>query len=179
MDIETIWLAYRANLQKFLLSKVANVADVDDLLQEILIKSHQHLAELNDQQRIQAWLFQIAQRTVIDFYRRKGGAAESLSEEFAQADVEDDIYRELQHCLTPLLANVDQESAQLLMAIDLEGLSQKQYAAQLDISYSTLKSRVQKSRQQLAKVFSDCCHYSVDSKGHLIDYAPKSKNCRC
>ena len=39
MKIEDIWLEYRAALKSFLHSKISNEADVDDLLQDILIKT--------------------------------------------------------------------------------------------------------------------------------------------
>ena len=43
MKIEEIWLAYRAALKRFIHAKVSNEADVDDLLQEILIKTHNNI----------------------------------------------------------------------------------------------------------------------------------------
>ena len=46
MNIEQVWASYKASLKAFLHSCVANPDDVDDLLQEILIKVHQHLPEL-------------------------------------------------------------------------------------------------------------------------------------
>jgi len=68
MNIEKIWLEYKTALQRFLHSKVSNEADVDDLLQEILIKTYSNLSTVKDQTSIKAWLFQIANHTIIDFY---------------------------------------------------------------------------------------------------------------
>ena len=38
MNIEEVWLEYQHALTRFLKKKVANSADVEDLMQEILLK---------------------------------------------------------------------------------------------------------------------------------------------
>ena len=58
MDIDTIWREYRQGLQRFLQSRIANPADAEDVLQDILIKSHQHLHTLSSQNSIKPWLLQ-------------------------------------------------------------------------------------------------------------------------
>ena len=40
--------------------------DVDDLLQEISIKTLAGFETIEDQTKVQSWLFQIANRTIID-----------------------------------------------------------------------------------------------------------------
>ena len=57
MNIEKIWLQYRARLKAFLQSKVSNPDDVDDLLQEISIKTFAGLNQLRDHSKVQSWLF--------------------------------------------------------------------------------------------------------------------------
>ena len=67
MNIEEIWQEYRAAIKRFLHSKVSNEADVEDLLQEILIKTYSNLHTVKEQASIKAWLFQIANHVIIDF----------------------------------------------------------------------------------------------------------------
>ncbi|MCJ8272648.1 MAG: RNA polymerase sigma factor SigZ, partial [Psychrosphaera sp.] len=74
MNLETLWLAYQSNLKAFLHKNVSNPNDVEDLLQEILIKTHQNLGQLKDSKKVKSWLFQIANHTIIDFYRKRGNA---------------------------------------------------------------------------------------------------------
>ncbi|WP_435277162.1 sigma factor-like helix-turn-helix DNA-binding protein [Psychrobium sp. nBUS_13] len=66
---------------------------------------------------------------------------------------------------------------QLLRAIELEGVTQKDFAEQHDIKYSTLKSRVKKARASLMAQFDNCCSFSVDSRGSVIDFSRKGKSC--
>ncbi|NET04064.1 MAG: glyoxalase/bleomycin resistance/extradiol dioxygenase family protein [Merismopedia sp. SIO2A8] len=44
MEFKQLWQEYSNQLRQFLLSRVNNQIDVDDLLQEILIKTYQNLA---------------------------------------------------------------------------------------------------------------------------------------
>jgi RNA polymerase sigma-70 factor (ECF subfamily) len=66
-----------------------------------------------------------------------------------------------------------EDEADLIRKIDLEGCSQKQQAEQLGVSYSTFKSRMQKSRTDLKVLFDRCCDFELDKQGNLIDYHRK------
>ena len=70
MSIEQIWVEYKNSLHAFLLSKVSNPADAEELLQDILLKTHLQIHQLKDQASIKPWLFQIANHAIIDFYRK-------------------------------------------------------------------------------------------------------------
>ncbi|NRA53433.1 MAG: RNA polymerase sigma factor SigZ [Gammaproteobacteria bacterium] len=176
MNIEKIWLEYKTALQRFLHSKVSNQADVDDLLQEILIKTYSNLSTVKDQTSIKSWLFQIANHTIIDFYRQKARDTALRVEDTWYTEQDNEVTNELTDCILPFIQALPAEHATLLHAIDIEKKSQKEYAQHLGISYSTLKSRVQKSRVLLKGIFDDCCHFNIDAKGNVFDYERKNKS---
>ena len=158
MDVDEVWKQYRNRLKAFLHSRVSNPADVDDLLQDISIKTLTGFASIEDQTKVQSWLFQTANRTIIDFYRKDRNSRDISSEDLWYSKDDPVVINELERCVEPFLAALPDDTRELLTAIDLEGKSQKQYAAATGISYSTLKSRVQKGRAALRSVFEDCCH---------------------
>jgi RNA polymerase sigma-70 factor (ECF subfamily) len=176
MNVEQIWLEYRAALKLFLHAKVSNEADVEDLLQDILIKTYNNLEAVKKQKSVKLWLFQIANNTIIDYYRKKGRAQTTTIEALFPQD--DDLASsiDLSHCISPFINSLPEQHASLLTAIDLNNKPQKQYAEELGISYSTLKSRVQKSRSLLKQVFNDCCHFKIDKIGNVYDYNVKNKS---
>lgn len=176
MKIEEIWLAYRAALKRFIHAKVSNEADVDDLLQEILIKTHNNIHTLKEQKSVKAWLFQIANRSIIDYYRKQDRSKEYQEVKLNSHDDSESSNRDLTHCIIPFINALPSENARLLTAIDINNQSQKQYAEQLGISYSTLKSRVQKSRILLREIFDGCCHFKLDKNGKVYDYEIKTSN---
>lgn len=182
MKLESIWAQYRAGLKAFLHTKIGNAADVDDLLQDILIKTHQNLAQVRSQDSVKSWLYQIANHSIIDFYRRNKTFSElhqeeSLSEAMWLEEQERDIKREISGCVQPFIQALSEQDSELLTAIDIHGESQREYAENLGISYSTLKSKVQKARRELRSVFDDCCQMQLDTKGNLMGYDSKKPSC--
>ena len=170
LNISYIWAEYGVAIKAFLHSKVANHADVDDLLQEIMLKTHKNLDSLHEESSVKAWLFQIANRSIIDFYR-KGGPSKSFDFEVVwEEDESGRVRQELATCIVPFIKALEPDEAKMLMAIDIHGQSQKEYAHEHGVAYSTLKSRVQKARERLREVFESCCEFSLDVNGQIIDY---------
>ncbi len=175
--LEKIWSEYQTGLRSFLRSKIANEADAEDVLQEILIKTYQNLDKLQNPDSIKSWLFQIANRSVIDFYRANGRNAGLEGESLWYESSEEDAKQQLANCMQPLMRSLSKTSATLLQSVDIDGKSQKQVAAEMGISYSTLKSRVQKSRSELRAVYQQCCQFSFDAQGNVLDYEAKQSKC--
>jgi len=180
INIESIWSEYRSQLKRFLLKRVSNETEVEDLLQEILIKTYHSLSHLKSDEKIKPWLYQIARNTTIDFYRQQAKNI-NLNEGELWYDEQDEEgkspLKELQQCILPFIQALPTESAALLRAIELDGQSQKDYANANSIPYSTLKSRLQKSRRELQAIFEKCCEFSLDKKGNIIEYQQKGNNC--
>ncbi|WP_028865943.1 RNA polymerase sigma factor SigZ [Psychromonas aquimarina] len=177
MNVETIWPEYQAGLKAFLYKNVSNPDDVEDLLQEILIKTYQNLNTVKENTKVKSWLFQIAGNTLIDFYRSRAKGADITQEILWYAQPDKNVFQQLSLCILPFINALPEEEAKLLTAVEIDGLSQKAYAEKIGVKYSTLKSRVQKSRQMLYGLFSDCCELSIDHKGNLMDFQAKRKNC--
>lgn len=179
MNIEVIWAEYQQSLKGFLSNKVANSSDAEDLLQDILIKTYQNFHNVKDISKIKSWIFQIANHVIIDFYRKRAATSKIEDHQLWYEESEESIFNELAECAIPFINGLPDNEAELLTAIEIEGVSQKDYAALHGIKYSTLKSRVKKSRQSLLNLFGQCCELSINSKGNLVEYTPKSKDSSC
>lgn len=178
MKLESIWAEYQSSLKAFLRSKVSNPEDAEDLLQEILIKTHKSLQTITDKSKIKSWIFQIANHTIIDFYRQNKNQNELTADDLWY-DEQDEalVVKGLSRCLLPFIKQLPKEEADLLIAVEIEEVSQKEYAENNGLNYSTLKSRVKKSRQKLHNLFNNCCDFSIDAQGNLIEYKSKSGKC--
>lgn len=177
MNIETVWSEYQSGLKGFLFKHLSSPDDVDDVLQEVLIKTFTHLKTVKDTKKIKPWLFQVANRSITDFYRKRGKGADLKAEELWYEQEDNEIFSELSQCLLPFINALSNEQRDLLTEVEINGVSQKEYAQKNNIKYSTLKSQVQKSRQNLYALYSDCCDLSLDHQGNLIDFQKKAKNC--
>lgn len=178
MNAEAIWQEYQTSLKAFLHKNVANPDDVDDLLQDILLKSYQNLHRVNDTKKVKSWLFQIANNTIIDFYRKRSNNRKLESEVVWHSPDTESILQQLSVCAVPFINALPKFEAELLTAIEINGVPQKEYAQQHGINYSTLKSRVQKSRKLLFNLYNDCCDLSLDAQGNVVDFQKKSINCK-
>ncbi|WP_085300062.1 RNA polymerase sigma factor SigZ [Cognaticolwellia mytili] len=178
MNVESVWREYQASLKRFLHKNVANPDDVDDLLQDILLKSYQNLNHVNDIKKVKSWLFQIANNTIIDFYRKRSKHHQLENEVLWYSEQDESILQQLASCAVPFINALPKFESELLTAIEINGVSQKEYAQQHGIKYSTLKSRVQKSRKLLFGLYNNCCELSLDEHGNLIDFQEKSTYCK-
>ncbi len=174
LNLEQVWAEYQQTLKAFLHSKVSNTADVEDLLQEILIKTFQNLHKVQDASSVKSWLFQLANNTIIDFYRKHARQQRDSKIDaddlwFADLDHNEEFKQRLSLCIEPFIQALPEQSASLLLAVDIKGQSQKALAEEQNVSYSTIKSRVQKSRGDLKNLFEQCCNLSLDKQGNVID----------
>ncbi|WP_373944438.1 RNA polymerase sigma factor SigZ [Vibrio chagasii] len=174
LNLEQVWAEYQQTLKAFLHSKVSNTADVEDLLQEILIKTFQNLHKVQDASSVKSWLFQLANNTIIDFYRKNARQQRDSKIDaddlwFADLDHNEEFKQKLSLCIEPFIQALPEQSASLLLAVDIKGQSQKALAEEQNVSYSTIKSRVQKSRGDLKNLFEQCCNLSLDKQGNVID----------
>ena len=87
--------------------------------------------------------------------------------------------RELARCLQPMMSRLHPTARDAITRVDLEGQTHREAAAQLGISVSGMKSRVQRARRELKEQLTSCCQIQTDRTGALADYAPRARTCDC
>jgi RNA polymerase sigma-70 factor, ECF subfamily len=65
------------------------------------------------------------------------------------------------------------------MLTELEGITQAAAAAQLGLSTSGMKSRVQRARAQLRELLVECCEIELDRRNRVTRLEPRSEPCDC
>lgn len=180
MNANDVIAEYQSSLRAILLSRMRDPSDVDDVLQDALTKTFQNLHTLQSEEKIKPWLFQIAQNAMMDHHRRRGREASIKADDLWYSEPVEAREHAFEGCVAPFLDALPSEAADLLRAVELQGISQNEYAEKAGISYSTLKSRVQASRRQLRQLFDQCCDIAFASDGSIMDYSRKSTGCdRC
>lgn len=186
MEIEEVWKQFGHRLRQFVEVRVSNSHIAEELTQELLIKSYQNISSLQAHERIEAWLFRIAQNVVNDYYRKKATNKEDLLPEIESIvdSVEEDppaghVREELSNCIRPFIDQLPPKYRNTIISVDLEGNSQKALADKLGVSHSTIKSQTQRGRTQLNKLFKQCCDFEIDVRGNVIDYKLKSERYKC
>lgn len=176
-----VWQAYRTNLYHFVRRRIAEPADAEDIVQEVLVKAYSALATLKDDAKLRPWLYQIARNTIIDYYRQPK-ALVALSDELPAPTtlLDESSEAEFAQCLTPLIAQLPPAYRQAITLAELEGLTQQEVAVAQGLSLSGAKSRVQRGRKLLKAILLQCCQVEVDRQGGIIDWRPpQGEECHC
>src|SRR5580765_1959059 len=147
----------RSRLRNFIRKRVANDADVEDLLQEVFYELVEANRLLMPIEHVTGWLFRVARNRITDLFRKK------KPELFSDAAIEDEEGEALQ--IDDLLPSPDagpealyfrnllldelelaldelpDEQREVFVAHELEGRSFKELAAETGASVNTLLSR--------------------------------------
>ncbi|WP_044212843.1 sigma-70 family RNA polymerase sigma factor [Flammeovirga sp. OC4] len=179
MNTKDIWNNFHQELEGFITSKVNEKDEVQDILQDVFIKIHEKKALLKDEQQLESWIYQITRNSIIDFYRKRKNNQTfdvdqvDLPQEFNGSDSN---LQACEACVKPFILQLPEKYQDVLMKVTYHRVSQKEYAHQHQLSYSAVKSRVQRGREQLKQSFETCCTQVDDGFGN-ITFNCKSGNC--
>jgi len=137
----------------YFLTKQRQLAD--DVTQDTFLKAYRHIADFRGQGSVQGWLFRIARNTasnyrrmaflrkvtLLDVIERQGGSR-SAEEEFMDAHVSNDIWRQVLQLSAPY--------REVLILDAKYDLSLQEIAELLGVSVGTVKSRLHRARAKLA-----------------------------
>ena len=101
-------------------------------------------------------------------------AAEDEVPAVAEDADENAAERELALYVTTFIAMLATPYRDALTLTELEGLTQKEAAAMLGLSWSGMKSRVQRGREQLREALEACCHIALDGRGRVVSCEPRA-----
>ena len=154
--------------------RVASAVEVDDIVQEILVRIHGGLASLRDGERFGGWVYRIAEHAIADSTR--GARAPITPDVELAAGVEEaaDLQLDLGECVALFVARLQSPYREAIILTELQGLTQKEAAEMLGVSVSGMKSRVQRGREKIREMFEQCCQISVDCRGRVVECESRS-----
>ena len=180
--MEDLWRTFSSRLRAFIISRVGNPADADDILQDVFVKIARTSSTLRDADRLTTWMFRIAHNAIIDHYRAAPRRRElpvddvpPVSVSSPQEDAIDDpagVRAQLASCVRPLLDQLPEPYREALELVELDGMAQIQAAEALGLSVSGMKSRVQRGRAKALEQLNDWCSVSTDARGGPVDCVP-------
>lgn len=188
LDLATIWADVGTSVAQFVRRRVRDPHQADDIVADVMVRIHQHLDTLDDRDRVTAWVFRIARNAITDHYRRTGrrretptAVLESPGSDGADAWLSEssDVLAEVAACVRPLVAALPDDYRRALELTDLDGRTQAEAARLEGISFSGMKSRVQRGRRQFADLVRQCCDLTTDVRGELIDVRRRADGCGC
>ncbi len=154
-------------LRNFVRRRVADLADAEDILQDVFFALAQADRAVPPVEDVGAWLFRVARNRITDFFRKKKPEAlDDLGEGIDDLLPSPDAGPEAAYArgvlideLDAALAELPAEQREVFIAHEIEGRSFKDLAAQTGVGVNTLLSRkryaVLHLRERLRAIYDD------------------------
>lgn len=171
VPLESVWDQFSHRLRSFIRARVPNEETAEDILQDVFVRIHARVGTLQDLGKLESWLYQITRNVIIDYYRSRR-PTEQLPETLGSSEdvYEEDLVTRLASDVREMVEALPEPYREALVLTSYEGLSQKELAKRLELSYSGAKSRVQRARERVKDMLMTCCHFEFDRRGTVIDY---------
>jgi RNA polymerase sigma-70 factor (ECF subfamily) len=169
------WRQLGADIGRLVGGRLPARTDVEDVVQDVLLRVWRHGEAVRDDERFGAWLSRVAATATADHLRAKqrhplprhlppaeGGAREAA---VAVALDEPGAKDLIAAVLRPFIALLPAAYREAVALSELEGLPHAVVAERLGLSVSGVKSRVQRGRAQLRTLLERCCEIALDARG--------------
>jgi RNA polymerase sigma-70 factor (ECF subfamily) len=167
--------ALAINRQKFLgflVKRLGNLAEAEDVLQEFCLRVMQRKDQLREAEKLNAWLYSILRSSLNDHYRKNGRnrrLSAAFEREQKSAEVSETGAEEFAHicqCVRSLVPVMRSDQGELIRRIDLEDESHGSVADDLGISAGALGVRLHRARADLRDRLLNhcgcCCEHGFE-----------------
>jgi RNA polymerase sigma-70 factor, ECF subfamily len=179
-SVTEIWETFNKELKAFVLNKIKNLADTEDLLQDVFIKIMQNLEKVSHSENIRQYLYGIVRNAVYDYFKAKRYDSPNVEAEAEMSQEENNDLNEriIDCCLQSFIEKLPERYKEAVVLTEFDHVPQKELAERLNISYSGAKSRVQRGREKLKELILGCCAMESDVYGNLMEQSkPPQKSC--
>lgn len=177
------WRELRDQLRPFVAKRVAVAADVDDVVQEVMLRMHRGLDGLRDDQRLAPWMYQIARTSIADHGRARArhplcpddqDDAAAVDPRDPRAPGDNPVPARIAQTLAFFTAHLPSPYREAITLTELEGRTQREAAEMLGVSLPALKSHVLRGRARLRAMLERCCAIAVDARGTPVECVPRA-----
>ena len=150
-----IYQDYSSKVKGYILSKINNYSLAEDLCSDVFVKVYEKLDTFDDKKAsISTWIYTITRNTLIDYYR-KNKETLKLKEEIAVPNNDEDSVctQENLEILANKLETLDSKEKTIILLHYYKGLTLKEIAEKMSISYAYAKVLHKKALLGLKKAF--------------------------
>ncbi len=170
--VQRAWQQHRAELRGYLLHRIKDVSQAEDLLQEVFLKAMTQGRQFCTLDNPRAWLYQVARNALIDNLRLAKDAL-PLPDDLAQETDALAPVDELSECVVRVLTELSPEDREVLQMCDIEGMKQQEFAVAHGLSLTAVKSRIQRARQRMRAQMTEACKVQFDEAGQVCCHVPR------
>ncbi len=153
-DFTQLVLPYKNKLYRFALRILGNVAEAEDVVQEVMIKMWKNREEWQKYHNLEAWCMRLTKNLSIDKLRSKHRRTDSLTDNFdlssstaspyQQTELKDTVNR-----VKGLIAELPEKQRMVMQLRDIDGMSYKEIAEALSIPIDQVKVNLFRARKKI------------------------------
>ncbi len=168
--VDLSWLDLRKKLVSFIKARIRDREVAEDIAHEVYLKAYDKGNQLRDHAALEPWIFGIARNAVMDYFRsRKVQPLDSILDVEEDRDpLNADFNRCVASCLQDEMKNLPDHYQQALVLAEMHSLPQVELTNKLNLSYSGVKSRVQRARTLLKERMDRKYHIEADRYGNVV-----------
>lgn len=157
---ERVWRALDGALRAFIARRVQDPTERKHVLRDTFVHVDREVESLRVEERIGAWLYQVALSCVAEHHRKQSGGA-LLFDAFTPPppDDEEEVRQELASWMVPSVETLADTYRDALLLAELDDVPQGEVAKRLGLSLSSAKSRIHGGRQRLQELLKACCKH--------------------
>jgi RNA polymerase sigma-70 factor (ECF subfamily) len=172
-DVEARLVEFRNRFLGFLRRRLSRPEDAEDVFQDFCVKVLRHHSQIQNHERLDAWLGITLRHALTDHYRRqatrnRGAEAYAIETKVIQQEGTD-VDEPACTCVVAALKKLAPSQAKLLTRIDLKDEPRKAVAADLGLSLNSLGVRVHRSRAALKEKIAEFCPVCGDGDFMICD----------
>lgn len=157
---ESVWGQHACWLRTVLNARLRNSYDTDEVLQDVAVLAWRKRSQLNDENRIEPWLYRIAIRQVLMFWRKQKRNQNHVAL-CSQADLKEDdcvpdpavwvCRNEAHELVRQAMQKLPAQDREILLLKHVEAWTYEQISERLGISYDKIVYRLSRARDRLRK----------------------------
>lgn len=152
---EEIYRVYYRKVYGYVISKIGNTQDAEDLAADVFVKVCEKLDRFDrSKASLSTWIYTITRNTLTDFYRTRRVFSEIPETQDDGTSFEEDICTEESlEILTKALHSLDERGRDIIILHFYEGRTLKEIAQSMGISYAYVRVLKNNALASLRKFF--------------------------
>jgi RNA polymerase sigma-70 factor, ECF subfamily len=177
-DLILIWDKNKEKIISYIRKDIKSKAIMDDILQEIFIKFWENHNYIRDKDKILQWLLSVSRFTIADYFREKKRVNikfDNIIVDSCFNENSENVTNDESRKLLPIIHSLPKKYENILILSDIHGFSHKNISYQFNLSISCIKKRVERGRKLLAQKMYECCAFTHDKYGNIVNCYEKDK----
>jgi RNA polymerase sigma-70 factor, ECF subfamily len=175
-DLILIWNYNKEKIISYIRKEIKRNDIVDDIVQEVFIKFWENHNDIKDKSKILQWLLSVSRFTIADYFREKKRNIVILDNLLADFCIKNfSETKDESRKLLPLIHSLPKKYENILLLSDIHGFSHKDISNQFNLSISCVKKRVERGRKLLGQKMEECCSFTHDKYGNIVNCSEKVK----